>query len=339
MDIKVLRNILEANDQVADRNREQLASKKITTINIISAPGAGKTSLLEKTIPQLSPHFRIGVLEGDIATTRDADRIAKLDVPVIQLLTGGACHLEAALVQRGLGELNLDALDLVLIENVGNIACPAEFDLGENAKVGILSVTEGHDKPGKYPLLFHEVSALVLNKVDAVKRDTLLGLALQLNAEDIFDHVFMISALTGDGTKDVEAWVVSQLPIGPWLYPEDQITDVPQRQLAAEITREQLYLQLHDELPYQATVETERWEERADGSARLDQIIYVQRPSQKAIVLGKGGQQAKKIGARSRLELERVFERRIHLFLFVKVREGWVDDRERYDAIGLDFNA
>ena len=146
---------------------------------------------------------------GDIATTRDADRIAKLDVPVIQLLTGGACHLEAALVQRGFSELNLDALDLVLIENVGNIACPAEFDLGENAKVGILSVTEGHDKPGKYPLLFHEVSALVLNKVDLLPYtnfdyDEFLRDFRKLNANA---PVFQVSCRSGQGISEWAHWL------------------------------------------------------------------------------------------------------------------------------------
>ncbi|MEI8314291.1 MAG: hydrogenase nickel incorporation protein HypB [Verrucomicrobiota bacterium] len=209
MNVKVLRNVLEANDQFAARIREQLLARKISAINLISAPGAGKTSLLEKTIPKLRSHFRIGVLEGDIATTRDADRIAKLDVPVIQLLTGGACHLEAALVQRGLSELNLDALDLVLIENVGNIACPAEFDLGENAKVGILSVTEGHDKPGKYPLLFHEVSALVLNKVDLLPYtnfdyDEFLRDFRKLNANA---PVFQVSCRSGQGISEWAHWL------------------------------------------------------------------------------------------------------------------------------------
>src|ERR1051326_6660053 len=166
MNIKVLRNILEANDQIASRIREQLAAKHITAINLISSPGAGKTSLLEHTIPLLKNRYRIAVLEGDIATTRDVERIEKLGIPVVQLLTGGACHLEAPLIQRGLGELDLDKLDLLFIENVGNIACPAEFDLGETVKVGVLSVTEGHDKPAKYPLLFHEIGALVLNKMD-----------------------------------------------------------------------------------------------------------------------------------------------------------------------------
>lgn len=209
MNIKVLKNILEANDQVASRIRADLAGRKITAVNLISAPGAGKTSLLEQTIPMLKSHYRIGVLEGDIATTRDADRIGKLGVPVVQLLTGGACHLEAPLVQRGLGELDLTGLNLLFIENVGNIACPAEFDLGENAKVGILSVTEGHDKPAKYPLLFHEVAALVLNKVDLLpycdfNYDTFLADFRKLNAHA---PVFQVSCKTGDGLGDWTHWL------------------------------------------------------------------------------------------------------------------------------------
>jgi GTP-binding protein Era len=127
------------------------------------------------------------------------------------------------------------------------------------------------------------------------------------------------------------------VPVGPWLYPEDQLSDMPQRLLAAEITREQVFLQLHDELPYASTVETEAWEEFKDGSAKLTQTIYVQRPSQRAIVLGQGGRQVKRIGERARAEMERVFGHRVHLFLFVKVREGWTEDRERYQAMGLDF--
>lgn len=209
MNIKVLRNILEANDQLAARIREKLSAKNITAINIISAPGAGKTSLLEQTIPLLKPHYRIAVLEGDIATTRDAERIEKLDVPVVQLLTGGACHLEAPLVERGLSELNLDALDLLFIENVGNIACPAEFDLGETAKVGILSVTEGHDKPAKYPLLFHEVSALVLNKIDLLPHtdfdfEKFLVDFRKLNAAA---PVFRFSCKTGEGNRELTHWL------------------------------------------------------------------------------------------------------------------------------------
>jgi hydrogenase nickel incorporation protein HypB len=209
VNIKVLRNVLEANDTLAARIREQLAAAHIIAINIISAPGAGKTSLLEQTIPHLKPNYRVGVLEGDIATTRDADRIAKLEVPVVQLLTGGACHLEAPLVQRGLGELDLNALDLIFIENVGNIACPAEFDLGETAKVGILSVTEGHDKPSKYPLLFHEVSALVLNKIDLLPYtdfnfDEFVADFRKLNATA---PLFQVSCKAGQGIAQWAHWL------------------------------------------------------------------------------------------------------------------------------------
>jgi hydrogenase nickel incorporation protein HypB len=209
MDIKILRNVLEANDDVAARIRQRLADHRVTAVNLISAPGAGKTSLLEQTLRALKSQIRIAVLEGDIATTRDADRIAKLGVPAIQLLTGGACHLEAPLVQRGLGELDLAELDLLFIENVGNIACPAEFDLGENAKVGVLSVTEGHDKPGKYPLLFHEVSALVLNKIDLLPHtdfdfDVFLSDFRKLNANA---PVFRVSCKTGDGLGEWFHWL------------------------------------------------------------------------------------------------------------------------------------
>lgn len=209
MNIKTLRNILEANDQVASRIRRQLADRHITAINLISSPGAGKTSLLECTIPLLKNRHRIAVLEGDIATTRDAERIEKLAVPVVQLLTGGACHLEAPLVQRGLGELNLDGVDLLFIENVGNIACPAEFDLGETAKVGILSVTEGDDKPAKYPLLFHEIGALVLNKTDLLPY-TNFGFEQFHGDFRALNHdapVFQVSCKTASGLDEWVHWI------------------------------------------------------------------------------------------------------------------------------------
>lgn len=209
MEIKILRNVLEANDRVAARIRQELTARRITTINLISAPGAGKTSLLERTIPLLQPHCRVAVLEGDIAGTRDAERVGHLGVPVVQLLTGGACHLEAPLVQRGLGELDLEALDLLFIENVGNIACPAEFDLGETAKVGLLSVTEGDDKPAKYPLLFHEIAALVLNKIDLLPYTNFdcarcLADFRKLNAGA---PVFEVSCRTGAGLGEWTHWL------------------------------------------------------------------------------------------------------------------------------------
>ena len=179
---------------------------------------------------------------------------------------------------------------------------------------------------------------LALNKIDLVRRDRLLGVADTLFRAGCFERVFMISGLTGDGVTDLKQYLASAMPPGPWLFPEDQLSDAPERWLAAEVTREQVFLQLHDELPYSASVETEAWEERADGSARIDQVIYVRRPGQRAIVLGDKGTRIKAIGARSRAELEVMLERRIHLFLFVKVRDNWIEDPERYAALGLDYD-
>ena len=182
-------------------------------------------------------------------------------------------------------------------------------------------------------------SILALNKIDRVHRERLLALADRLSRNGRFDPIFMISALTGDGVEDVKRHLAANLPPGPWLFPEDQLSTAPERLIAAEVTREQVFLQLHDELPYASTVETERWEDRPNGSVRIEQLIYVQRPGQRAIVLGERGQRIKTIGAHARAELERMLERRVHLFLFVKVREDWVEDRERFAALGLDYEA
>ena len=180
---------------------------------------------------------------------------------------------------------------------------------------------------------------LVLNKVDRVKKPGLLKLAQALDEEGLFTETFMISATTGNGVADLMAYLAARVPDGPWLFPEDQISDMPQRLLAAEITREKFYLQLRQELPYAATVESESWRENADGSIRIDQVVYVERPTQKGIVLGKGGARIKSLGEAARKELEEIFGCRIHLFLFVKVRQHWGDDRERYRDWGLDFDA
>jgi len=250
MNIKVLRNVLEANDQIAARIRERLAAHGVTAINLISAPGAGKTSLLERTIPALKQFRRIAVLEGDIATTLDSQRVAKLGVPAVQLLTGGACHLEAPLIQRGLGELKLDELQLLFIENVGNIACPAEFDLGETAKVGILSVTEGHDKPAKYPLLFHEISALVLNKIDLLHH-------VDFDYEQFFHDfrhlnahapIFPVSCTSGKGiggwTHWLECIMEGEIRIAPHSHSHHELDALvqphqhPHRQSHSEVTTE-----------------------------------------------------------------------------------------------------
>ena len=178
---------------------------------------------------------------------------------------------------------------------------------------------------------------LVLNKIDQVSREDLLKLATAANEYVEFERTFMISALTGSGCDDVLDYLAMKLPEGPWYYPEDQISDLPMRQLAAEITREKLFLRLHQELPYSSHVETEKWEERKDGSVRIEQVIYVERDSQKKIALGKNGEAIKAISMASRKELSEILEQPVHLFLFVKVRENWGDDPERFREMGLDF--
>src|SRR6185312_15622137 len=179
--------------------------------------------------------------------------------------------------------------------------------------------------------------ALVLNKIDGMKRENLLPLTEKLHNAAMFEDVFLVSALKGDGVKDVAEWVRARMPEGPFLYPEDQAADMPMRLLAAAITREKIYHRLHDELPYASAVETEKWEERKDGSVRIEQVIYVQREGQRAIALGKGGQTIKIIGQLAREEMEELFDRRVHLFLFVKVNENWAENRDHYQVIGLDF--
>jgi GTPase len=178
---------------------------------------------------------------------------------------------------------------------------------------------------------------LIVNKIDLVEKPTLLTLVKNAAERVAFAAIFMVSALSGDGIADLKEWLAGHVPVGPWHYPEDQITDAPLRQLAAEITREKLYLRLHQELPYQSTVETNSWKELKDGSVRIEQTIYVERVSQRKIVLGKGGQTIKAIGAEARREIADMAEHPVHLFLFVKVREAWGDDPERYREIGLEF--
>ncbi len=178
---------------------------------------------------------------------------------------------------------------------------------------------------------------LILNKVDLVAKPALLTLAEGANARPQFAATFMVSARSGDGIDAVKAWLAAHVPAGPWHYPEDQITDAPLRSLAAEITREKLFNKLHQELPYRSTVETEQWKELRGGAVRIEQTIYVERESQRKIVLGKGGQQIKAIGAEARAEIAAMIEQKVHLFLFVKVREHWGDDPERFREMGLEF--
>jgi GTPase len=177
----------------------------------------------------------------------------------------------------------------------------------------------------------------VLNKIDLVEKPALLTLAQDLNARLPLEATFMTAALTGDGVADLRRWLAERAPEGPWHYPEDQVSDAPMRHLAAEITREKLYARLHQELPYQSTVETDIWKEQRDGAVRIEQTIFVERDSQKKIVLGKGGATIKAIGADARREIAVAIEKPVHLFLFVKVREGWGDDPERYREMGLEF--
>jgi len=178
---------------------------------------------------------------------------------------------------------------------------------------------------------------LLLNKVDVTAKEALLVLAQKANAAAKFETTFMVSALTGDGVADVKSWLAAHVPPGPWLYPPDQISDAPMRQLAAEITREKLFERLHQELPYQLTVETEQWKELRKGDIRIEQTIYVERESQRKIVLGKGGQAIKAIGEAARKDIAEIADAKVHLFLFVKVREGWGEYPERYRAMGLEF--
>ena len=178
---------------------------------------------------------------------------------------------------------------------------------------------------------------VILNKIDLLEKPPLLALAADLNAVIPFEATFMASALTGDGVGDVRAWLAARVPEGPWHYPADQLSDAPLRQLAAEITREKLYDRLHQELPYESTVETDRWTELKDGSVRIEQTIFVERESQRKIVVGKRGQALKAVGTEARREIAELIEAPVHLFLFVKVREDWANDPERYREMGLEF--
>lgn len=180
-------------------------------------------------------------------------------------------------------------------------------------------------------------AGLVLNKIDMMRRDALLPLTQRLNATGIFDEVFMISALKSDGLDQIARWCIGKIPNGPWLFPADQVADLPTRMLAAEITREKVFLRLHDELPYETHVETRAWEERKDGSVRIEQVLYVRREGQRAIALGKRGQTIKQIGERARAEIEQLLGRRVHLFLTVKVNEDWPEAHEHYKALGLEY--
>lgn len=215
MKVKLVKNILEANDRIAGENRKIFDQHGVFVINMMSAPGAGKTTLLEKTVRALKDKIRIGVIEGDIATTRDAERIEAAGVPVVQINTDGACHLDGNMIRAVMDDLPLSELDLVIIENVGNLVCPAEFKVGEDAKVMLLSVTEGDDKPLKYPLMFKESSLFLINKTDLlphtdfnvekVKRES-----LSINPEL---NILEVSAKTGNGMEQWYGWIEQRLSL------------------------------------------------------------------------------------------------------------------------------
>lgn len=209
MKVKVVSRILEANDRIAEENRKRFKGAGLFVVNLMGAPGAGKTTLLERTIQALKPHLRVGVIEGDIVGSDDAERISALNVPVVQINTGGACHLDANMISGVLDELPLRELDMLIIENVGNLVCPAEFKVGEDMKMMVLSVAEGHDKPLKYPLMFQESSALVLNKIDLlpymntdVNKVRMDSLALNSRLK-----IFEVSCRTGQGIDQWAQWL------------------------------------------------------------------------------------------------------------------------------------
>ncbi len=212
MKISVVQNILEANQRLAEENRARFSRNRLLVINLMSSPGAGKTSLLEKTIRSLAGDLRLGVVEGDIQSTYDAERIGRTGAPVVQINTGGACHLDSNMVREALGDLDLAALDLLFIENVGNLVCPAEFNLGEDFKAMILSVAEGDDKPLKYPLMFRESRVLLINKIDLLpfcdcNPDLMEERALQINPGL---KVFRVSCRTGEGLDAWTGWLRAQ---------------------------------------------------------------------------------------------------------------------------------
>jgi len=293
---------------------------------VIGAPNAGKSTLVNALVGS-----KVSIVTPKVQTTRMRVRGVAIrgETQIVFVDTPGIFkprrRLDRAMVNAawaGAGEA--DAI-LLLVDAPAMAANPEGL-----AAQDTQSIIQGLKQSNRR-------AALVLNKVDGMPRADLLPLAERLNDAALFEQVFMISALTGDHVQDVAKWTAAKMPEGPWLYPPDQAADIPMRLLAAEITREKLYLRLHDELPYATTVETEKWEERKDGSVKIDQVIYVERDGQKAIVLGKGGRAVKAIGEAARKNLEEMFGRRVHLFLFVKVRENWSDRREHYASIGLEY--
>jgi GTP-binding protein Era len=290
-------------------------------VAILGAPNAGKSTLLNRLLgaklaivtpkPQTTRRRMLGiVIEGET-------QIVLVDTPGI---FAPRRRFDRAMVGAAwTGAADADRV-MVLID--------AERGIDGDAQRVLDGLAE-HRPP----------AIAVLNKIDLVDKNALLPLAARLDQTGLFQRVMMISSLNGDGVADLKQHLAAAMPEGPWHYPEDQLTDLSERLIAAEITRERLFLELRQELPYASAVETDRWQDQKDGSVRLDQTIHVERATQKAIVVGKGGQQIKRIGELARAEMERSFGRRVHLFLFVRVTEGWSDRREYYDSFGLDYES
>jgi GTP-binding protein Era len=294
-------------------------------VAVVGAPNAGKSTLVNALVGSkvsiVSPKVQttrmrvIGIAMADLSDGGRA-QVVLVDTPGIFRIAKR--RLERAMVAAAWqGAEDADVVALVV---------DVERGVGEETRAIASKLTES--RAPRY---------LVLNKIDLVPREKLLALTEELNALVPFERTFMVSALRYDGIADVLTAFAERVPAGPFLYPEDQAADLPTRLLAAEVTREQVFLQLHQELPYEIAVETDKWEERANGSVRIEQTIHVQREGQRAIVLGKGGAKIKQIGARARHELGRLLERPVHLFLHVKVSERWADDPAHYRAIGLDY--
>lgn len=291
-------------------------------VALIGEPNAGKSTLLNAMVGA-----KVSIVTHKVQTTRARIRGVALegDAQIVFVDTPGLFRprrrLDRAMVAAAWGGAADADIVVLLIE--------AHRGLTDGVEA-ILTALE--ERATGRPV------ALAINKIDRVKAETLLALAEQMNARFPFVRTFMISAEKGYGVADLRVWLAGELPTGPWLYPEDQIADLPLRMIAAEITREKLTLRLHQELPYQLTVETEQWEDRPDGSVRIDQIVYVARDGHKGIILGKKGETIKAVGQLARAELETFLDRKVHLFLQVKVRPNWLEEAERYSEMGLDFS-
>jgi len=288
-------------------------------VALIGAPNAGKSTLVNALVGA-----KVAIVTHKIQTTRaltrgiateGAAQLVFIDTPGI---FAPRRRLDRAMVATAWGGAHDADMVGVLIDARRGLEPEAEAILGRLAEL-------------RAPRL------LIINKVDLVDKPSLLALAAELNARAAFEATFMISALTGDGVAALRSWLADHAPLGTWHFPPDEISDAPLRSLAAEVTREKLYLRLHEELPYRSTVETDQWKQLKDGSVRIEQTIYVERESQRRIVLGKGGATIKAIGADARREIAEIVEAPVHLFLFVKVREDWGDDPERYRGMGLEF--